>query len=422
MRICRLAFVAVAMVGICTSREGLANGYKILCVRSTKATAMGEAFIAQADDPTAVAFNPAGLGQVTGVQVSVHGTLCNAFIEHTARGGGSTDNESPWQLVPSAFIAGDFGVEGMGFGLGITVPNGLSSEWAEDSFARYVATFSDLQVADVSPALAVEVGGRLRLGAGLNLLYSRARLEKMIDWGAPAGFPGMFDGEQVLKSEGTGYGFNLGAIFAVNAKHRIACTYRSPVTVDYDGDLTLRDIPPAAGMGTTLKVDAEASIDYPASVVLGYAWMPTERCKVEVNLDWTDWDPVDSITVEFDAPGMADAVLAQDFHNTIAYKLGAEYLLNQTLALRGGYIYNQNATDEEAWRPSLVDTDSHLLSAGVGCRLGDVTVDAAVQLVFYEPRSIDNNVDMNESISSSTVDGKYEGWAPCVSLGATYRF
>jgi len=64
----------LASMALLVATLASANGYKILCVRSAKATAMGEAFIVQADDPSAVAFNPAGLPDLKGVQLSLQST------------------------------------------------------------------------------------------------------------------------------------------------------------------------------------------------------------------------------------------------------------------------------------------------------------------------------------------------------------
>ena len=119
---------------------------------------------------------------------------------------------------------------------------------------------------------------------------------------------------------------------------------------------------------------------------------------------------------------MADVVNQENLHNTMAYKIGAEYLYSEKLTLRAGYIYNENATPEDTWRPSQPDTDMHFFLAGFGYRFKHVTVDTAFQLVYYEKRTIDNNVDQNEYFSSSSIDGTYETLAPCVSIGATYIF
>ena len=103
-------------------------------------------------------------------------------------------------------------------------------------------------------------------------------------------------------------------------------------------------------------------------------------------------------------------------NNTFAYKLGMEYRLNEAWTVRGGYIFNENATPEETWNPNQPDSDMHFFLLGCGWNHKNLTVDAAFQFVYYETRHIDNNVAM------STIDGTYRTWAPCFSLSATYRF
>ena len=404
--------VLFALLVVGPARLVQANGYKILCVRSVKATAMGEAFIVQADDPSALAFNPAGISQLRGTQLSLGGTLCNAYTEHESPLGETTDIEDEWQLVPAFFVTSDLGSEKMAVGFGASFPNGLSSRWGDDSFARYVDTFSDLTVADIGPSIGFKVSSKLRLGVGLDYYYSKAHLNRMIDMGLAAGMPGAMDVEGKLQGTGSAWGFNAGAIYEINARHSVAATYRHSYKIEYDGDYSL------PGM----EYDAEARVEFPAVVVLGYAYRPTDKWTIEFDVDWTAWDEVGDIEVDFDLPVMPDAKQEQNLHDTLAYKLGAQYAWTKTFRLRGGYIYNQNATPESTFRPSLPDTDTHFLTTGFGWDIGDVTVDGALQLVFYETRTVDNNVDGNELTSSSSVDGTYRTFAPCVSLAATYRF
>jgi long-chain fatty acid transport protein len=389
-----------------------ANGYKILGVKSVKANAMGEAFTAQADDPSAIAFNPAGIAQLEGKQVTIGVTACNGYTDHTAPNGTESENKSGWQAVPALFVTSDLGDGKPVLGLGISVPNGLSSEWADDSFARYVATYSDLFVADIAPTIAMKVGERLMLGGSANYYYSEAKLDRMVDVGAAMGAPGAMDVESKLSGDGSSWGFNLGAIYDISDAHRVAVMYHHPYSVDYDGELEIGGVPG----------DVEASMDFPMTVVLAYAFRPTEKLTLEVDLDWTDWDATDDIKIKPEAPGLSDMALEQNLNSTMAYKVGAQYQYTDALAIRGGYIYNENATPEASWRPSLPDTDMHFLTGGFGYTCGDLTLDAAIQVLLYEGRTIDNNVDGNELVSASSVDGKYETWAPCLSIGATYRF
>ena len=410
----RLSFVGLVILFalFISPRIAQANGYKILAVKSAKATAMGEAFIVQADDPSAIAFNPAGLAQLDGEQFSAQVTLCDQFTDYESPSGQTAHNEDQWQAVPALYATTDFGRDDLGAGLGITFPNGLSSEWAEDSFARYVTTYSKLIVADITPALGLRLSDHWMIGGGVDIYYSEANLESMVDLGLANGTPGAMDTKSELKGDGSAVGYNLGAIYTVNPRHGFALTFHAPYTIDYDGDLTMGGI----------CSDMSTSFDFPASVVAGYAFRPSDKWKVEFNADWTQWNKVDDVTIHFDTPGMTDVVNQENLHNTMAYKIGAEYLYSEKLTLRAGYIYNENATPEDTWRPSQPDTDMHFFLAGFGYRFKHVTVDTAFQLVYYEKRTIDNNVDQNEYFSSSSIDGTYETLAPCVSIGATYIF
>ncbi len=323
-----------------------------------------------------------------------------------------TDAEDEWQLVPSFFVTSDLGYTNLALGFGASFPNGLSSTWADDSFARYVDTFSDLVVADIGPAFGVRLFNHLMIGAGLDYYYSKARLNKMVDLGLAAGAPGAMDAESRLEGDGSAWGFNAGAIYEINPRHSVAATYRYPYEIDYDGELSL------AGA----DYDVTATMEFPDVIVLGYAYRPADRWKIEFDLDWTHWDGVGDIALDFDSPLMPDSTQAEGLENTFAYKLGLEYAYSEALDLRAGYIYNENATPESTFRPSLPDTVTHFLTTGFGYTIGSVTLDGAFQFVYYEPRTVDNNVDDNETFSSSSIDGTYRTHALCFSLAATYRF
>ncbi|MBT3191872.1 MAG: hypothetical protein HN341_04890 [Verrucomicrobia bacterium] len=213
-----------------------ANGYKILGVKSARANAMGEAFVAQADDPTAVAFNPAGIAQVRGYQVTFQTTVCNGWTEHTSPTGAETDIEDKWQPVPSLFATSDLGRDDLAVGLGISFPNGLSSEWSKESFARYVSTFSNLIITDINGAVGWQVADNLLIGAGINYYYSKAELRSVRDAGALfGGAPSGMDVDSKLEADGSALSGNIGLIYTIAPGHRIAAVYHQGYTVDYDG-------------------------------------------------------------------------------------------------------------------------------------------------------------------------------------------
>jgi long-chain fatty acid transport protein len=406
-----LPLALATAVGLVSASTAYANGYKILGVRSVKATGMGEAFIVQADDPSALAFNPAGLSGLRGQQVSLQATFGVPYSERT-QGGATESMVRKFQGIPSFFVTSDLGRDDLAVGLGISMPNGISTEWREDSFARYVATFSRLTVVDVNAGCGMRVSPQLSLGLGVSLLYSDASLDRMVDAGLAAGAPGSMDTKIEISGSGTTLGFNMGATYSMNDRHGLAVTYRGPFTVNYDGTLTMAGVPN----------DSTAVIDHPAVLVVGYAFKPDNKWKLEVNVDWTDWSSVDDLIVDFDNPSVADLDLAMGLESTIACKVGSEFVYSDSVTLRCGYIYSENATPVESWRPSLPDTDVHYLTAGLGYDLDGLVLDVAFQLPIYRTRMIDNNVDFNEIASSSSIDGTYRTVAPAASVSATYRF
>lgn len=408
----KMCVIAVlTATGMCLSPECHANGYRVLAIKSAWANGMGEAVVARDDDPSTIAYNPAGLAGLDGSHLGIHATFAELNAEHTDALGNTTHNMDGWQALPSFYFATDSMHEDVIIGLGVTVPNGFATHWAGDSFARYVSTYSKLEVIDTVPCVAAKVSDAVRLGGGLDILYSKVRLDRMIDAGAAAGAPGAMDVPTSLEGDGTGLGFNLGAICDINSGQSVGISYHSAATVDYDGTLT------SAGQ----TINAETSVDFPATVAVGYMVRASDRMSVEFDIDWTRWDRVDSIRLDLAAPA-EDVTMEQDFRNTFAYKLGAEYKCTDTVALRGGYIYSEHAVPDAVWRPNLMDSDAHLFTCGVGCAFDAVTLDVAVIYVHYERRNVDNNVDYNETFSSSTVDGAYDAYSPAVSMSLTYKF
>ena len=423
MRRLTIAFFGVTIVMILSNDQAFANGFKILGVKSTKATAMGEAFIVQADDPTAIAFNPAGLTQVEGSQFSAGFTITNGWVEHRSSQGVKEDILDKWQTIPYCFITTNLSNKGnITLGLGITAPNGLSTEWSQTGFARYVATFSELVVIDINPSIAYKIADNLSMGMGISCYYSTAVLGGIADYGNLVGLPGALDGEAKLEAKGYSWGYNFGVLYKLNERHSFAATFKSPFTIEYEGDSKYTNIPDFMGLGPSFDSDLETAIDFPAIVVLGYAYHPTDRLKLEFNLDWTNWETLDHVTVDFDSNLLSDFTYTYECENTFAYKFGLEYLVSEWFKLRAGYIYNENATPEEYWRPSLPDTDTHFACFGFGYKLRKVTLDGALQLIFFEDRSIDNNVDNNEVSTSSSIDGEYKNFGIAFSLGVTYKF
>ncbi|HET7059106.1 MAG TPA: long-chain fatty acid transporter, partial [Nitrospiraceae bacterium] len=122
------------------------------------AAGMGNAFTAQANDPSAMYYNPAGMTQLRGVQ-----TMFGAFwvggttnftspTGATARGdrGGSVAWPPPAHLYLTANL-GDLGITSLSrltAGIGLHSPFGSLTRYPEDGPFRTVTTFTTLPLID----------------------------------------------------------------------------------------------------------------------------------------------------------------------------------------------------------------------------------------------------------------------------------
>ena len=96
------------------------------------ATGRGEAFVATADNPSAIYYNPAGITQLDGqnARAGFYGIYLN---DHFSGPGTSLDTKDSVQLAPQLYYTYGFQDVPLTLGLGLYAPYGLSIEWPENA-------------------------------------------------------------------------------------------------------------------------------------------------------------------------------------------------------------------------------------------------------------------------------------------------
>lgn len=140
-----LIFVVMSLVLLCLSHDVFAlgsGGFRNEVV-DAEASGKGYCFTAQADGPSAVHYNPAGMTQLDGQQVSLGYTLEAPRNECESSAAGNTvQMQRQLFFVPNFFYVTGLPWEGFNFGLAAVSPYGLSTDWADDSFSRKNMTTS----------------------------------------------------------------------------------------------------------------------------------------------------------------------------------------------------------------------------------------------------------------------------------------
>lgn len=122
----RKLLVALSIIGITTSLA-YSNGFQIN-EQGAKALGMGGAFVAQADDPSAVYFNPAGITQLEKFQFSIGiSPITPSATFKSDQTGKDTDAKKQTFYIPN-FYATLKMTDSLSFGLGAFSNFGLATE------------------------------------------------------------------------------------------------------------------------------------------------------------------------------------------------------------------------------------------------------------------------------------------------------
>ncbi len=415
------------------------------------ATARGEAFAATADNASAIYYNPAGLGFLDGQRFRLGTYAIELRTDFSPEGGGEgIHNKHEIQGIPQIFYTVKPEKSAFGFGLGIYSPFGLSLEYPENSPFRDLATKARIRFITLSPVLAWKINEQLSVAAGPTINLADAKLERGI---LGLGDKFRFDGS------GIGLGFQAGVMWRPATQHSFGWVYRSPVEIEFSGhssvqlsDAQLRNLDSLnqqiaaanaaiqqvraavgpfgeAAVNATLvslglpteeidpidtsfpEEDADATIRFPQSVTVGYSFRPTPAWNFEANIDWTDWDNFNEVTLHQQTSGKV--VIPFNYESSFIYEFGATHYFRNGVNLSAGYIYSENSVPNESFNPSVPDSNRHIFSAGIGYESARFSLAFAYQYLYGPDRKIDQN---------TSADGIYRTTAHAISLSAGCTF
>ena len=382
--------------------------------QGARATGQGEAFVAQADDPSAVYYNPSGLVQLDGTQISGGGY---ALLSHVKLDGAAVDRGmNRFSLLPHFYVVTDLCQTNSPwrFGLGVNVPFGNSVNWGKGPSApfRYLVTDSSLSVVNFAPTVAYRVNENFSLGTSLNIYYGSTKMEQNVPGNMFSPPPPMLpDANFRFEGNGMGVGATVGALWKINERHSVGAVYRSPFSINFKDNASLKN----SILGPVGPSAAEARIPFPQSVAFGYAFRPTPKLKLEVDADWTDWDTLNNVRLHWGKGPLNGYTIPFNWMDSWFYEFGAQYELNEQWTVRAGYIFSQNSVPQKMFSPSIVDSDRHVLSAGIGYNAKRFSVDIVYQYSLLADRTIRNS-------TGGVLDGEWSGDGHAVMVTTTFKF
>jgi long-chain fatty acid transport protein len=266
----------------------------------------------------------------------------------------------------------------------------------------------------INPVIAWKITETLSIAAGPTIDYAEATLERGVF--AP-GDKFRFEGDDVA------LGFNVGIRWEPTPKHAFGAMYQSTTTMDFRGHTELRTddfvvpfevapgfVVPVTVPGFDTREYAHTTFDFPQTIKVGYSFRPTPDWNIELNVDWTDWDSLNTLTLK--QRRSANVPLPFNWESSFIYAAGVTRKFG-TYHVSAGYMLSENSVPNESFNPAVPDSNRHVFSLGFGRKLERYSWDIAYQYAHGPSRQISQG---------TAADGSYRFNSHALSFSVGYHF
>jgi long-chain fatty acid transport protein len=419
-----LRLLAIMVSGVLALKAS-ANGFG-LADQDAFATARGGAFVATADNPSAIYYNPAGITQLEGndLRGGIYGIYLdqNYSPPRTASNHGHTyDNQDNLAAVPQLFYTYSPTNMLFSFGLGVYAPYGGSMGWPQNTGFRTVALDGSLTYLTINPVVAVMVLPSLSLGGGLMVNYTKMDLEQGL---RPSYLP---PNTNFFRFTGNGWsvGYNLGARWQPIDQISIGATFRSSAIVALNGKTEFEQF--SAGIPKS-SLPAHMNFEFPLTAVFGLSYRPTSKWNLEFDADYTDWSSFGKTTIfqQGNPPlgGPQNPPMTLDWQASWMYELGATRYFDNGWHASAGLVYDENSVPNAYYTPLAADLDRYFFSTGVGYKGKNFNFDVSYQFGYGPTHTVTGSTPSSTPGigSNQTANGNYDFISHAVSVSVGWHF
>lgn len=372
---------------------------------SARDFALGGATVGRADDPAALATNPAGITQLDGVQVMAGVMAIHPVMDVEANGKTKTSDEDAFYFPPHFYATWKVN-DRYSVGLATFSRFGLGTKFDSDWEGRYSSYEALIESVSINPNVAVKVTDNFSAAFGVEAMYLNFSQKKKLPMFGIAPGPiivSLPDGKAQLEADGMGYGFNMGLHYQPCQYAKLGLSYRSPISMKVTGDADFSNISGVAGpSGWFRDTSASGVVTLPDSFSFGMAMYPMEKLSVEVGAVYTLWSKYDELKINFGddviptslfAPNTDETVSKKNWDDVWRFNIGVEYAALDWLDLRLGYVFDQTPVPDDTIDYMLPDSDRHIFNSGLGFHWDSWTVDLNYSYILFTDRDIDGRDD-----------------------------
>ena len=370
-----------------------------------RAASLGGAFTAQADDITALFYNPAGLAFLDGLRIKTSMNFSTRSLTAAWPDGEDEFASSRNELIGNFFLSWQ-PFQGITLGAGYYSPYSFDSGWPVSWSGEYYSASAKLSTHTFRTALAVEPLKGLALSAALDVV------SMSVDWDhrIPFELTNYPLAHEVLvmsqhEAGGHGLGFAAGALWKVFSGLQVGARFQKSASVDFAGWNTFL-FPTIINFGKTLVPDpyggmrsitslldqfyvsqeVTGRLTLPREIACGLALRPLPQLSLNLDVEWDRWSEFGrwefaSVNAGGDlSPGFTPVHeefygISPDYgvqgfdlavRDSKKLKAGVEYRLGRWFAMRGGFARHESSVDPAGRTPLYPDPGFKLYSFGAG--------------------------------------------------------
>jgi long-chain fatty acid transport protein len=409
-----MAFALLPLWGAAARAQGFGLNEISTCGlgRGYAATATG------CHDASAIYWNPAAVTQLSNWSwaigasaISVDGKFQQDTTFRTYKA------NAPTAIVPHAFLSYHAPSSKLALGVGVYVPYGLTSQWNNDFPGRFEALKASIQSIYVQPNVGWQINKDWSVGAGPIIGHSSVELDQALDLSqvplpfqlpngqtptfASLGIPQRTEFALAkLKGDAWGYGAHFGIQGKLAPNWTFGIRYLTQIVFSYkDADATFSQVPtnlvvpaaipnPANPTGPAL-VGAGARVDtltllrsqfgaggaftsqkvstriaHPAQLQFGFAYTGWRNWEIEADYAVIAYRSFKDLPIQFSNSTVLSRTLLEEYNNSSAIRLGAEYKFTNEARLRAGFSGVSRAAPNVTVTPLLPEQDRANYSLG----------------------------------------------------------
>jgi long-chain fatty acid transport protein len=425
--------LSLAAAGLLAAAPAFPSGFQIM-TQGPRATGMGLAFTAVADDPSAIFYNPAGIGFQDHFSVEMGAGFITKLTgdfhgDNPFPGIGANGDQHKTTFVTPNFYAVIPLTQDVKLGLGVFSEYGLGFRWNDPAPTypwpgRFVSDNAVIQSVDLNPVLAWRLTPEFSIAGGASYRLSRVQLERNNGTFDPLSNAVEDTARVKLNSsiwDNHGWGWNAALLFKPAQSFSIGASYRSKIGIDYTGDANFTQILTGnplidALVASRLPQGPQAvttHIEFPGSLNLGMAFVIAKNTTLSLEADWTEWSKFSQLNINFVNPAIPGLDRTTNWDDSWAYRFGVEQKFGNW-AVRSGYYRDKTPQPASDVGPILADNDRDGFTIGFGYDVPKWGFNIADLYLKVKDRTIN---------TAPNTDGFYGRYSESINIAiASFRF